>query len=311
MTIRLAILCPGQGAQGAGMFDLAGADPSALARVEAWLRAADGPVSSTPLRELLGHPSAMFDNRCAQPLVVAATLMAWTMLAERLPRPTLVAGYSVGEVSAYAVAGALPLDEAVALAARRAAIMSEAAARSGEQGMAAVSGIAFEAARVLVAQAGCEPAIDTPGALVAGGLRENLDRLAALAPQAGASYKPLPITVASHTGLLAAAADPLRSLLQAHAAAPSLPLLAGVSASAVHDAAQAAELLARQTTTTIRWTDCLDAIAEARIDVALELGPGNALTRMLRERHPGIACRSVADFRSVKGIVAWIRAQDA
>jgi [acyl-carrier-protein] S-malonyltransferase len=119
----------------------------------------------------------------------------------------------------------------------------------------------------------------------------------------------LPITVASHTGLLASAVDPLRRLLQAHAAAPSLPLLAGVSASTVHDAAQAAGLLAQQTASTIRWTDCLDAIAEARIDVALELGPGNALSRMLRERHPHIACRSVADFRSVKGIVAWVAAQ--
>jgi [acyl-carrier-protein] S-malonyltransferase len=251
----------------------------------------------------------MFDNRSAQPLVVAATLMAWTMLAGRLPRPALVAGYSVGEVSAYAVAGALPLDRAVTLAAQRAAIMSEAASIRGEQGMAAVSGVAPQLAAELIARAGCETAIDTPGALVAGGLRENLDRLAALAPQMGASYKPLPITVASHTSLLASAVDPLRSLLQAHAAAPSLPLLAGVSAATVADGAQAAELLARQTTTTIRWTDCLDAILEARIDVALELGPGNALARMLRERHPGIACRSVADFRSVKGIVAWVEAQ--
>lgn len=291
------------------MFDLAASDPAAMARVEAWLGEADGPVSQTPLRELLAHPSAMFDNRSAQPLVVASTLMAWTMLAGRLPRPALVAGYSVGEVSAYAVAGALPLDRAVALASQRAAIMSEAASSGGEQGMAAVSGVAPQLAHALVVEAGCEAAIDTPGALIAGGLRANLDRLAALAPQAGASYKPLPITVASHTSLLAPAVDPLRGLLQAHAAAPSLPLLAGVSAATVPDGAQAAELLARQTTTTIRWTDCLDAILEARIDVALELGPGNALTRMLRERHPGIACRSVADFRSVKGIVAWVEAQ--
>jgi len=291
------------------MFDLAAADPAALAHVEAWLRDADGPVSRTPLRELLSHPSAMFDNRSAQPLVVASTLMAWTMLAARLPRPALVAGYSVGEVSAYAVAGVLPQDRAVALASQRAAIMSEAAANGGEQGMAAVSGVAPQIARDLVAQAGCEAAIDTPGALIAGGLRARLDRLAEIAPQAGASYKPLPITVASHTSLLASAVDPLRSLLQAHAATPSLPLLAGVSAATVPDGAQAAELLARQTTTTIRWTDCLDAILEARIDVALELGPGNALARMLRERHPGIACRSVADFRSVNGIVNWVEAQ--
>lgn len=307
--MRLAILCPGQGAQGPGMFDLAGSDPAAMARVASWLRDADGPVSQTPLHELLSHPSAMFDNRSAQPLVVASTLMAWTMLAERLPRPALVAGYSVGEISAYAVAGALPLERAVAIASRRAAIMSAAAANVGEQGMAAVSGVAPQLAHDLVAQAGCEAAIDTPGALIAGGLRANLERLAELAPSLGASYKPLPITVASHTGLLASAVDPLRSLLQVHATAPSLPLLAGVSASSVHDGAEAADLLARQTVTTIRWTDCLDAILEARIDVALELGPGNALARMLRERHSGIACRSVADFRSVKGIVAWVEAQ--
>jgi [acyl-carrier-protein] S-malonyltransferase len=130
-----------------------------------------------------------------------------------------------------------------------------------------------------------------------------------MTPQTGASYKPLPINIASHTSLLASAVDPLRGLLQAHAATPALPLLAGVSASIVHDAAQAAELLALQTANTIRWTECLDAMLEARIDVALELGPGNALSRMLRERHPGIACRSVADFRSVKGVVAWVEAQ--
>jgi [acyl-carrier-protein] S-malonyltransferase len=309
MTIRLAILCPGQGAQSPVMFDLAGADVAASACVDAWLRAADGPVASTPLPGLLTHPSAMFDNRCAQPLVVAATLRAWTMLADRLPPPALVTGYSVGEISAYAVAGVLPLDQAVAIASRRAALMSEVGANSGEQGMAAVSGVSFQAAVDLAAQAGCEPAIDTPGALIVGGLRNNLARLEALAPQAGASYKALPINIASHTSLLASAVDPLRSLLQAHACAPALPLLAGVTAASVHDAVQAAELLALQTANTIRWTDCLDAIAEARIDVALELGPGNALSRMLRERHPGIACRSMADFRSVKGIITWVEQQ--
>ena len=306
---RLAILCPGQGGQGPAMFDLARSDAGVCAGLEAWLRGASGPVAQSPLPELLAHPSAMFDNRCAQPLVVAATLAAWTLLAGRLPRPAMVAGYSVGEISAYAVAGVLPVDQAVAVASQRAAIMSEAAARSGEQGMAALSGLAPDAARALLLETGCEPAIDTPAALIAGGLRANLEKLEASALRAGASYKPLPINIASHTGLLAEAVGPLRELLRTHAAAPALPLLAGVSAETIHDGAEAAELLARQTASTIRWSDCLDAIAEARIDVALELGPGNALSRMLRERHPGIACRSVADFRSVNGIVSWVRAQ--
>jgi [acyl-carrier-protein] S-malonyltransferase len=309
MTMRLAILCPGQGSQSAAMFDLLAGDAAASSRVEGWLRGADGAVAQTPLPELLAHPSAMFDNRSAQPLVVAATLMAWTMLAARLPRPSLVTGYSVGEISAYAVAGVLPLERAVAIASQRAAIMSETAASRGDQGMAAISGIAAQAALDLVKQAGCEAAIDTPGALIAGGLRPNLDQLAKLAPQFGATCKPLPINIASHTSLFGAAVDPLRSLLLADAATPALPLLAGVNASTVRDGAEAAELLARQTANTVHWTDCLDAIHEARIDVALELGPGSALSRMLRERHPHIACRSVADFRSVKGVLAWVDAQ--
>jgi [acyl-carrier-protein] S-malonyltransferase len=291
------------------MFDLVRSDAAAFARAEGWLRGAGGPVAEAPLPELLAHPPAMFDNRCAQPLVVAATLAAWALLADRLPRPTMVAGYSVGEVSAYAVAGVLPVDQAVTVAAQRAAIMSEAAAASGSQGMAALSGMRLDAARALLAEAGCEPAIDTPAALIAGGLRENLEKLEALAMRAGGSYKPLPINIASHTSLLAGAVGPVRELLRTYAAAPELPLLAGVSSEPVHDGDEAAELLASQTARMIRWSDCLDTIAEARIDVALELGPGNALARMLRERHPGIACRSVADFRSVNGVVAWVAAQ--
>jgi [acyl-carrier-protein] S-malonyltransferase len=309
MTPRLAILCPGQGAQHPAMFDLARSEPDTAAAIGRWLFDAGEPVAQAPLDELLAHPSAMFDNRSAQPLVVAASLAAWRVLAPRLPRPSLVAGYSVGEVSAYAVAGAFPIEQAVAIAARRAEIMSSVAARGGEQGMAAVSGLAPEALSALLAQSGCEAAIDLPASTIAGGPAAGLLRLQALATSAGGHYTPLPINVASHTSLLRDAVAPLRALFASQAAAPALPLLAGIRADAVHGPDDAADLLARQAMETIRWTDCLDAIAESRIDVALELGPGNALSRMLRERHPGIACRSLADFRSVKGVAAWIEAQ--
>ena len=306
---RLAILCPGQGAQSPAMFDLVRSEPGACDAVQGWLRAAGGPVAQVPLADLLAHPSAMFDNRCAQPLVVAATVAAWTVLAARLPRPALVAGYSVGEVSAYAVAGVFPLHEAVAIAARRADLMSEAAAQRGAQGMAAVSGMSPEAVQAMLIEAGCEPAIALPASTIAGGLQDQLAHLQALALQAGANYSPLPINIASHTRLLDRAELPLRALFAAHAAAPALPLLAGVSGETVHGRDQAVDLLARQACQTIRWSDCLDAVAESRIDVVLELGPGNALTRMLRERHPHIPCRSLADFRSVKGVLAWVEAQ--
>jgi [acyl-carrier-protein] S-malonyltransferase len=187
--------------------------------------------------------------------------------------------------------------------------MSGAATARGAQGMAAISGTTPDALAAMLAQAGCEAAIDLPASTIVGGLSDGLAMLQTLAVEAGANYTALPINIASHTRLLAAAFAPLRELFDAHAGAPALPLLAGISGEIVHGRDQAADLLARQAIETIRWTDCLDAILEARIDVVLELGPGNALARMLRERHPHIPCRSLADFRSVKGVLAWVDAQ--
>ncbi|MFL6707715.1 MAG: malonyl CoA-ACP transacylase, partial [Massilia sp.] len=80
----------------------------------------------------------------------------------------------------------------------------------------------------------------------------------------------------------------------------------GVDAVTTLDAADA---LSRQLAETIRWADCMDAAAEAGITVALELGPGAALSKMLQGRHGQIACRSVAEFRSLDGIIGWLERQ--
>jgi [acyl-carrier-protein] S-malonyltransferase len=77
----------------------------------------------------------------------------------------------------------------------------------------------------------------------------------------------------------------------------------------VQDVGQAIGDLSRQIAEPIRWKDCMDACAEAGATVALELGPGAALSRMLQARHPGIACRAVSEFRSLGGVRAWLERQ--
>jgi [acyl-carrier-protein] S-malonyltransferase len=96
------------------------------------------------------------------------------------------------------------------------------------------------------------------------------------------------------------------ALLAAPFHAMACPVLSGIGAEKIVDKARAAETLSRQLAETILWSECMDAAAEAGITVALELGPGAALSRMMQARHPQIACRSVADFRSLDGIVAWL-----
>jgi [acyl-carrier-protein] S-malonyltransferase len=82
--------------------------------------------------------------------------------------------------------------------------------------------------------------------------------------------------------------------------------LFGISAINVCDQRTAVAHLSRQLAETIHWSACMDAAAEAGISYALELGPGSALSRMLQQRHPHIRTRSVADFRTLDGILDWL-----
>jgi [acyl-carrier-protein] S-malonyltransferase len=128
--------------------------------------------------------------------------------------------------------------------------------------------------------------------------------------QLGAQLTPIQVEVASHTGLMQDAVAPFRTALeQSPFASFKAPVLAGVSAARVSGKEAAITLLSRQLAEKIQWDQCMDACAEAGITVALELGPGSALSRMLRARHPAIECRSVADFRTLAGVARWLERQ--
>jgi [acyl-carrier-protein] S-malonyltransferase len=243
-------------------------------------------------------PQALFDNRVAQPAIVAATLAMWLALRETLPAPALVAGYSIGELAAYGVAGAVVPDEAVRLAGARAVLM-DAAAAGAPQGLAAVSGI--DVARVDAGVA----IVTGHDSCIVGGTLDELDALPAR--WQAARVQRLPVGVASHTALMQAAVAPFGALLaEAPLTAPRVPVLAGIDAGRVLRREVAIDRLARQLAETIEWAACMDAFVEAGITVALELGPGAALARMLQARHPQIACRSVADFQTLAGIAGWV-----
>jgi [acyl-carrier-protein] S-malonyltransferase len=276
------------------MFDLARTDAGAANLLDACgLSAAE--------------PESMFENRMAQPLIVGATLAMWEALRRRVPAPSLVAGYSVGELSAYGVAGALEPVDAVRLAAARAALM-DAAAATAPQALVAIGGLPVDRTRTLARADAFDIAIVTGhDTCIAGGLEATLPHLERAVVSAGGRLQRLPVGIASHTALMAPAVAPFAgALLAAPFHAQACPVLSGIGAEKIASKARAVETLSRQLSETIVWSDCMDAAAEAGMTVALELGPGAALARMLQTRHPQIACRSVADFRSLDGIVAWL-----
>lgn len=308
--MRLAILCPGQGGQHAAMFDLARAEPRGAAFLE---RCGLSSRLDAPLDQVLSDSARLFANRNAQPLIVAAQLAAWHAISDELSAiagpPSVVAGYSVGELSAYAVAGVFDAVDLVAIAAQRARCMDEAAAAHPAQGLMSVGGVAVGLAGDCLHRHGAAIAIETgEDTLIAGGPLSVLQAVATELEAVGARTGMLPVGLASHTPLMQQACSPFAAALaQLGCSSPNLALLAGVTGQAISEAAQARELLVRQLTETVQWSACMDACAERGVTVALELGPGSALSRMLRERHPRIECRSLADFRSLAGALAWLR----
>lgn len=294
---RLLLLCPGQGGQHAAMFDLPRSSPAGEAAASALLAGLALPGDAD-----------IYANRNAQPLIVAATLATWEAVRGFAPQPALVAGYSIGELSAYAVAGAFPPATAVRLAARRAQLMDDCARALPGQALTAISGLALSRTTSVLAEHGFYMSIENgDDACIAGGPAAGAAALERAVHAAGGRCTRLPVEVASHTPYMQAAVAPFAAALQ-HTAFQAMhtPVLAGVGAMEVAGKALAVDQLSRQLAETIHWAACMDAAAEAGITYALELGPGAALSRMLQNRHPHINTRSVADFRTVDGIRKWL-----
>ncbi|WP_313435314.1 malonate decarboxylase subunit epsilon [Stenotrophomonas sp.] len=299
--MSLALLCPGQGAQHAAMFDRVRGLPAAGDVLDA--------ASAVLGRDVLvaAADDARFDNALAQPLLCAASLAHWQGLREQVPVPVVVAGYSIGELAAHAVAGGLDASTCLALAAQRARLMD--AASPADAGMQAVLGLERHALQPLCDAHGAHVAIaNGQDHFIVGGTHAALQALAEAARAQGAEIRPLPVHVPAHTPLLAAAVAPFAAALTASPLqVPRLPLLAGIDARPVRDRAAAVHSLSAQLAQTIEWAQVMRQAFERGARVFLQLGPGNALARMVAPSYPCCEVRAVEEFQSLDGAAAWIR----
>ena len=300
----LAILCPGQGAQHPEMFALL-AEHKAAADV---LKVGAGILDGDPAAVTRRIPAeGLFANAFAQPLICMAEMAMWFALRDSLPTPRVFAGYSVGELAAYGCSGALDAKQTLDLAVKRAALMDEASGAG--HGLIAVRGMAAGRVEALCAHFGVEVAIvNGPDHFVVGGTTKNLLPLAERAAGCGAqTVRQLPIDVASHTSAMAEAGSRYADALSAaDFSDPPIPVLAGISGEVVRNRARAVKTLAQQLSHPLDWAACMESVIEMGCGVVLELGPGNALTRMFKETFPGVRARAAEEFRSLRGVVDWV-----
>jgi [acyl-carrier-protein] S-malonyltransferase len=303
--MSLGILCSGQGGQGPGMLDLLRREPAAQAVMDR----ATAIIGKDPRALVAGPEAEMQRNAVAQPLLCAVQAATWAALRPHLPPVRAVAGYSLGELSAYHVAGALADDELVRLAIRRAEAMDRADPEPG--GLLAVRGLDRARLEAICSDCGADIAIEN-GAdrFVVGGHRPTLAAVEQVVLALGAAVTPLSVTIASHTRLMAPAAAEFGPVLAASGLrTPPLPVLAGIDGTPVYTRERAVAALTRQMTETVTWAACLDGLIEMGCTVLLETGPCNALARIAAERRPGLAVSAVADFRSLSGAATWVERQ--
>ncbi len=296
-----ALVFSGQGTQGPGMLPWLESVPACqpvLAAMAEW--------TGRDWRDGLADAPRRSRNTFAQPLITGTALAAWAALASALDeRPAAVAGYSVGELAAYACAGVFTVQTAIALAVQRASLM-DAAVLGLDTGLLSVSGLGV--AQVLQAQPALECAIEIGAdqGIYAGEVSALTAGEHALTAQ-GALCKRLEVRVASHSHWMASAAMGFAAQLEAMSfARPHAALVLNATGASSRDPQTLRRALSAQIDHTVQWSACMDALAEQGVACVIEVGAGSTLSKMWNQRHPEIPARSLEEFRDVAGAARWM-----
>jgi [acyl-carrier-protein] S-malonyltransferase len=282
-----AMLFPGQGSQSVGMLgQLAEKYPAVN---ETFAEA--GEVLGYDLLELVRNgPNEDLDRtERTQPALVAAGVAVWRVWEARGgPRPTLLAGHSLGEYTALVCGGALNFGDALRLTELRGQAM-QAAVPAGTGGMAAIIGLGDQAVASVCEEAAegeiVSPAnFNAPGQVVIAGSKAAVDRAAALAKEQGARMvKPLAVSVPSHCALMRPAGQRLAShLSEIPLREPQIPVLHNLDARDRPDVDGIRKALVAQLDNPVQWVETVRAIRARGIDIMAECGPGKVLCGLIK-----------------------------
>jgi [acyl-carrier-protein] S-malonyltransferase len=278
----VAFCFPGQGSLEAGMGrELAAIVPEAM---DVFDRSSE--AAGLDLRRLCfeGTEAELVETELQQPALVATSLAVLAAIRARGIKPDFVVGHSVGEFAALAAAGALKVEEAVALVRERGLAMAEAA-KKNPGSMAAILGLDDEVVeRICRRIANVWPAnYNCPGQIVVSGQNGAVEEACETAEQEGARRAvKLRISGAFHSPLVARAADHFRPALEkVTIAEPTFPFMSTVSAR-LETAKRMAPLLVEQLTAPVRFTQAAQSLKGKGVQTWVEVGPGNVLSGLVK-----------------------------
>jgi len=300
---KIAFIFPGQGSQAVGMGkDLAEKYPIARQTFEEADQALGYKLSQVCFE---GPEEHLRLTEITQPAILTVSIAALRALEGSIPKPSFVAGHSLGEYSAYVASGTMSFADAVRTVRSRGKYMQEAVP-VGVGAMAAILGMESEKVAAVCRDAAqgevCSPAnINSPEQIVISGNTAAVERGAKLADERGAKRaKLLPVSAPFHCSLMKPAQDRLEADLNAlKMQKAAYPVVCNVEASLVSDEQRARATLVGQVTGSVKWEQCMRLLIGEGVQTFVEIGPGKVLCGLMRQIDRSKTCLNVGDEASL------------
>jgi [acyl-carrier-protein] S-malonyltransferase len=304
--IRYCIVCSGQGSMGVDSLDFSKPFISTTNVIDLF--------SSEFGWDLFSVENGELDlrlNKFSQPLTIATSIANWTVLKEYLPAPTLFMGYSAGEVSALGCAQDSNLSQIAKLTHIRCKTMEDFS--PSRSGLLAIKGInKIDLLELIDNKSIYIAIINAYDHFIVGGSEMELILLEDLMYSRGTWYKRLNVSVPSHTPLLKSATVQFLSEMNNQSYSNNdlhLPIVQGINGMPSNKFDIAIKSIGNAISQTIYWNQCMQFVIDSGVNVVLELGPGNSLSKLFTEFSPSISARSVSDFRTPEGVRNWLLSQ--
>jgi len=296
---------PGQGSQSVGMLaELAQAHPVVL---ETFKQASE--VLGYDLWQLVqqGPADTLNQTDKTQPALLTASVALWRVWSElSAPKPSIIAGHSLGEYSALVCAGVIDFKEAVKLVELRGQLMQQAVP-AGTGAMSAIIGLDNDKIADCCQQAENGQVVspvnfNSPGQVVIAGNKEAVERAGVLLKEAGAKrVMPLPVSVPSHCALMKPAAEKLAVALQAITFnPPEIAVINNVDVIAETNPEKIKDALVRQLFCPVRWTEVVEKMVAEGISIQIEAGPGKVLSGLVRRINKSLTAQVINDAATLE-----------
>jgi [acyl-carrier-protein] S-malonyltransferase len=296
-----AILFPGQGAQRVGMAQdvferyASARDVFALA---------DGTLGSNVSGLCFSGPEeSLTDTANAQPAILTTSLAYLAAGIESgaiTGRPSFLAGHSLGEYTALVAAGSLSPADALRLVQERGRLMAEAG-RSTTGAMVAILGLDEDQVRALCEKSGAEPAnFNGPTQTVVGGTPDAVEHAGAIARESGGKALPVKVSGAFHTSLMLEASGQFAAAVDSVTISPPrITVIGNASSAPLESPSDIADELKRQIARPVQWHQSMQHILAEGVQAFVEIGPGRALSAMLKRMDPQATCASIDSLESL------------